>query len=179
MYQRLNLSVGTVAIVAIIIFTGCAGIDYQDVTVNKDVPGIRYYRPATYILVVPDYDKSAAKVSLWHGPDTSRVYAADPYSWFASNKTLIEFTGGMLSKVSSEADSTKLPETLITAATEISKATLDQLAKQTQVAAALARAGAAALLRPQTAAEPLPIPIFLFVANEQGIVQIFPEKEKQ
>lgn len=56
---------------------GCAGIDFKDAT-KPETNGIRYYKPASYILVTPDYDKGIAKIAYFAGPDTSRLYAADP-----------------------------------------------------------------------------------------------------
>jgi type IV pilus biogenesis protein CpaD/CtpE len=53
--------------------SGCAGIDYSKA--GPDTEGIRYYRPTTYILVAPDYEKSAAKVTLIHGPGTEGATA--------------------------------------------------------------------------------------------------------
>ena len=157
---------------------GCAGIDFskaEDSHEGRRSNGIRYYRPATYLLITPDYEQKAAKVTLWHGPDTSVTYVADPYAWFAKNTTVMEFENGMLQKVSSEADSTKVAETTIKAAVEVTKETLDQLAKQAQVAAALARAGAAALLREEPGGGRVATPpIFLFFASEDGLVQVYP-----
>ena len=153
---------------------GCAGVDFAKSNPDQKLHptnGIRYYRPATYFLITPDYEKSAARVELWRGPDTSEPYTAKPFAWFAGNTTLLEFEKGMLSKVSSEADSTKFAETLIKATVEVTKEMLDQLAKQAQVAAALAKAGAAARLKEEKGKEP---PIFLFVASEQGIKQVYP-----
>ena len=159
---------------------GCAGIDFSKAEDNQEgrrSNGIRYYRPATYLLITPDYEQKAAKVTLWHGPDTSVTYVADPYAWFAKNTTLMEFENGMLKKVSSEADSTKVAETTIKAAVEVTKEMLDQLAKQAQVAAALAKAGAAALLREEPGGGKALTPaIFLFVASEDGLVQVYPPK---
>src|SRR5262245_2817163 len=153
-------------------FSGCAGIDYSKA--GPDAEGIRYYRPTTYLLVVPDYEKSAAKVTLIHGPDTSVPYAAKPYAWFATNKTNLEFANGMLTKVSSEAASAKLPQTVITAAVEVTKATLAEIAKKAEVAAALAKAGAAARMMPEVTPAPgdtPPPPVFLFVVTASGIEQ--------
>ena len=161
---------------------GCAGIDFgkaEDNPEGRGSNGIRYYRPATYVLIAPDYEQKAAKVTMWHGPDTSVTYVAKPYAWFAKNTTLMEFENGMLKKVTSEADSTKVAETTIKAAVEVTKEMLDQLAKQAQVAGALAKAGAAALLRdsPEQGKASTP-PIFLFMASEDGLVQVYPEKPR-
>src|SRR5262249_27225654 len=79
--QRLVLIFVALAIAAGL--SGCAGIDYSKA--GPGTKGIRYHRPTTYILVAPDYEKSAAKVTLIHGPDTSVAYAAKPYAWFATN----------------------------------------------------------------------------------------------
>jgi hypothetical protein len=137
--------------------TGCASTTYR-VADDPDTNGIRYYRPATYILVKPDYDKQQASVSFWNGPDTSHAYAADPSAWMATNTTELKFNRGMLTDVSSETDSTKVATETIAALGEVAKAVLDNAAK----AAALA---AAASVRTQPGAKP---PIFLFVAARDG-----------
>lgn len=155
-------------------FSSCAGTTFQTAS-SPQVNGIRYYRPASYLLVTPDYDKNSAKVSIFHGPDTSVPYAADPYSWFASNKSQIEFKNGMIDNISSEADSTKFAATTIGAVVAVTKQVLDQIAKEKELAAAIAKSGAAAMLKePDGKQEIPPPPIFLFMATAQGITQVYP-----
>jgi hypothetical protein len=161
----------TVVLVGLLLsMVGCAGTTFQQVTTSK-TNGIRYYRPASYILITPDYEQGAAKVTIFHGPDTSTSFAADPYSWVASNKTLIEFKNGMLEQVSSEADGTKVASTTLEAAVSVTKEILDKLAKQAELAAAMSKAGAAAMIKPDDMREPT---VFLFMATKEGLRQVYP-----
>lgn len=151
---------------------GCAGIDFVKASKGDD-NGIRYYRPASYFLVTPDYDTGSAKVTIVHAPDTSAVYAAAPYAWFASNKSLIEFDHGMLKTITATADGTKLPKTMIEATVAVAKTTLEELAKQKELALALAKAGAAARLGKTKEPPVVGLPVYLFKATPDGVKLIF------
>lgn len=144
---------------------GCAGVAYGT-AVEPATNGIRYYRPATYVLIQPDYENGRAKVEVVHGPDTDVAYAADPYCYFASNNTKLEFEGGMLKSVTNEADSTRLPKTILEAATALGKKFLEELAKAQELAAAAAMKSVH-----EQAGE---VPVFLFKVTATGFEQIFP-----
>jgi hypothetical protein len=163
-----------ILILAIATSFGCAGISYTKADANTN--GIRYYRPATYFLVTPDYETNSAHVESIELPDTSTTYAMDPYAWFAKNNTNIVFSKGMLSKIESDADSTKLPQTVIEAATAVAKETLTQLAKQAELAAKL-KGGGPGLLAPAERAKVEKPQVFLFMATAEGIVQVYPPKK--
>ena len=125
--------------------SGCAGISYKEASCYS-TNGLRYHPPATYVLVKPDYTRGAASVTLISAPDVTRTFAADPYAWFAYNKSTIQFKNGMLEKVESEADGTKLPKTMIEAGVAVGKETLDRIAQGKELALAAAKAGAVAAL---------------------------------
>lgn len=145
---------------------GCANTKFHKAT-DPTVNGIRYYRPATYILVKPDYEKGAASVTFFAGPDTSEPHAIDPFAFAAKNDTDIQLNHGMLSKVTSDTDSTKLAVDTLKAVGEVAKSAL-----QTAAAAA----GAAAMRAQEVERTPGPVepPIFLFKAGKDGFVQLFP-----
>ena len=160
-----------------LVHSSCAGTTFHQAS-SPQTNGIRYYRPASYLLISPDYEKSSAKVSIFHGPDTSIAYAADPYSWFASNKSQMEFKNGMLDNISSEADSTKFAATTIGAVVAVTKQVLDELAKEKELAAAMAKTGAAAMRKESDKEETAPPPIFLFMATAQGFTQVYPPSKR-
>jgi hypothetical protein len=168
MSMKLYVGILSSLVLLSIVSPGCAGVDYRKATEAK-TNGLRYYRPASYLLVKPDYEAKKAQVVLFHGPDTSTPYAASPYSWFAANNASLEFDKGMLTNVHSAADGTALPKSLIEAAVAVGKETLDAAA---QAAALAAAAGAAARVAP--ADEAAPPPIFLFMATAEGARQIYP-----
>jgi hypothetical protein len=147
---------------------GCASTAFRHAE-DPGVNGIRYYRPATYVLVKPDYEKQQASVTFWTGPDTSVPYAADPSATWATNTTELKFNRGMLSDVTTETDSTKIATETIAALGEVGKTVLENAAKAASLAA-----GAAALVSPEKGDEPPPV--FLFVAAADGqFRQLYPE----
>jgi hypothetical protein len=138
---------------------GCATTEYRKAS-DPNVNGIRYYRPATYMLVKPDYDKQQASVTFWSGPDTSVPYAVDPSAWAATNTTELKFNRGMLTDVSSAGDSTKIATETIGALGEVAKSVLEKAAKAASLAAA------ALIVSPEGGGEQPPI--FLFVTTTDG-----------
>lgn len=146
---------------------GCAGAHFKEAS-SPSVNGIRYYRPATYILIKPDYTKNTANITLWNGPDTSVPYAIDPYAYLATNSTDIEFDGGMLSKLTSNPDSTKFATDAIQAAVALGQEVL------TTAANVAAKAALAQKSTGQAPAAPPPAPVFLFVASSSGFHQLYP-----
>lgn len=146
----------------------CAGIRFRRAK-DPDTNGIRYYRPATYFLVTPDYEKGQATITLFHGPDTCRLFAAKPYAVLATNTSKLEFSGGMLSTVSTDSDATAIPRAIIQATASLAKSALDAAAKNAKLAAL----GAALVESPPTVAQQPPI--FLFVSSSDGgLSRVFP-----
>ena len=95
----------TVLIVALAtLATGCAGTVYKPALI-AETNGVRYYAPATYLLLKPDYKKSKVSVTVLTLPDTKQLYAVDTYSWMASNDTKVDFKNGMIQKSVSDTDS--------------------------------------------------------------------------
>lgn len=157
-------TLGTLAlpvVAALLPMTGCAGVKYR---VDDGVTdGIRYYRPATYLLIQPDYEKHTAKATFFHGPDISRAYVVKPFAWLSTNKTNLEFNAGMLSQVSNDSDSTKVPKAVIEAGSTL-------IQKALEAAAAKATPGVAAK-------GPESPQVFVFMLTESGVVQILGPKK--
>lgn len=149
---------------------GCAGIHFRAAT-TPSTNGIRYYRPLSYILIKPDYAKKAPSITVKSLPDTSRPYAADPYAVIATNASTMEFTGGILTKVTTDSDGTKVATTAVNTAATVGAKLIENAAESRQVALALAKAGAAASRGSASAGEP---PVFLFVATDDGVQQLYP-----
>ncbi len=143
-------------IVLVLGITGCAETKFY-ANVTKDTNGIRYYLPATYILIKPDYTKGEANVTYWIGPDTTALYAADVYAFASTNTTELQFERGYLISASSQIDTTKVASDAIAALDELAKAVLTTAAKSAQ----LATAGAAR--EPEK-----PPQIYLFVVGTDG-----------
>lgn len=163
---------GRVALLAaaLVLQPACAGISFKRAADPK-TNGIRYYRPATYFLVQPDYAKGQASVTTFHGPDTCQLFAAKPYAFLATNTSKIEFTGGMLSTVSTDSDATAIPRAVIQATAAVSKELLEIAAK----GAKLSAMGAALVAEDKTAAGVSRPPIFLFVSDSSGgFAQVYP-----
>lgn len=118
--------------------TGCART-YFHANVNKDTNGIRYYLPATYILIKPDYTKGEANVTYWTGPDTTTLYAADPFAFAASNTSKFVYERGYLTSASSIVDPTKVASEAISALDDLAKGILTTAAKGAQLAALRAK----------------------------------------
>jgi hypothetical protein len=125
---------------------GCAQTVFQPVSTTGNparddgkVAGIRYYRPATYILIRPDYAKGKAEVVVFTGPDTSTLYAAKPESWLATNTANLTFDKGVLTQVVSKPDSTKFAVDVIGATSAVVTKALEAAAASAKAAAASAR----------------------------------------
>jgi len=136
--------------------TGCAETKFY-ANVTPDTNGIRYYLPATYILIKPDYTKGEANVTYWIGPDTAALYAADPYAFASTNTTELQFERGYLTSASSQIDTSKVASDAIAALGDLAKAVLTTAAKSAQLAAAA----------PAREAEKPP-QIYLFVVGTDG-----------
>jgi|GEM_PF-5452739 len=151
-------------LIFILTLPGCAHTHFG-VAKKETTNGIRYYRPATYILITPDYEKGKASVNLWHGPDTSKSYVINPWSIASTNDTQIEFNRGMLSKVTNNADSTKIAQHAIASGAEVLKKALDTATSAAKVSAA-ASLDRNAVSGPDT--------IYLFKVTDTKIVQLYP-----
>lgn len=167
--QWTALAVSMLPLVAVGV--GCAKTTYREAT-SASSDGVRYYAPATYLLVKPDYKKSMASLTLLTLPDTKQLYAVDSYSWMASNETKIDFKNGMIKKSVSDMDSVKVPTAAIEGLATIAKAALDAAAAQAKIAAAAS--GAQMLPSPKPAAPKAP-PVFLYYVEGTSLTCVFPE----
>lgn len=138
--------------------TGCSATKFY-ANVTPKTNGIRFYLPATYILIKPDYTKGEANVTYWTGPDTAVLYAADPYAFASTNTTELQFERGFLTSASSQIDTSKVAADAIAALDDLAKEALTTASKQAQKAAT-------------TAAKEAPVPqIYLFVVGSDGKLQ--------
>lgn len=147
---------------------GCAGTTYKPATA-PETNGVRYYAPATYLLLAPDYKKSKVSISVLTLPDTSQLYAVDTYSWLASNNTKLDFKNGMIQKSVSDNDSVKVPKAAIEGLAAVAKAALDTAAAQAKAAAT---ASGARLQESKGPSEPS---ILLYYVNGQTLTCVFPK----
>jgi hypothetical protein len=112
-------------VMAVGVLSGCSGVTFERVSSSNPSPnGIRYFRPATYLLVKPDYEKQSAKLEWVTLPDTSDAFTAAPFAFMATNTTELEFKGGLLTKMDSDTDSSAVPKAAIKALDEIVKASI-------------------------------------------------------
>lgn len=146
---------------------GCANTTFK-VAAHGETNGIRYFAPASFILIKPDYTKSTATVEFLTLPDTTRLFAVDTYSWLASNNTKIDFTNGMIAKAVSDTDSVKVPVATLQAIS----ASVQQAMKAAAAAAAASAAKSAA--RKKTTLPPAAPPVFLFYNTGTTLTQIYP-----
>jgi hypothetical protein len=123
-FSRLHIAFPLLALYLV----GCAGVDYSDVNAPKDdrdARGLRYYDSSPYLLVQTD-NQGGLSSQFMYLPDLSKKRQAHPYSFLASNTTTLNFTNGILTDSSSDADSSVVPVALIkgleTAATAAVKA---------------------------------------------------------
>ena len=152
--------------------SGCASTSYRVATSPK-VNGVRYYAPATYILVKPDYEHAKASVTFLTLPDTSQLYAVDTYAWMATNKTKIDFDKGMIAKIATELNAAKIPKDIVEASAEIGKQLLAVAASKAALAATM---GAARAVRAESSGPGVVdrTPVFLFYSTGTDLVQVFP-----
>jgi hypothetical protein len=148
--------------------SGCAETKFKVVNashgtpVDKNTNGIRYYAPTTYILIKPDYKNGKAELIVFNAPDTTTTYAADPQAWMASHNTELSFQNGMLTKVLSHPNSTKVAVDTVNALSAIASKGLE--------AAAAAAKAASMRDRPEDA-EPT---IYLFRLESNGTLASIP-----
>ena len=158
-----------ICLTGLMLTLGCAGATFKKVSADGSTNGIRYYRPATYVLVKPDYDKGTASVSFMTMPDTSQAYSIDPYAYAATNTTDVEFNKGMLSGMTSDADSTKIAADGVAALSQVAQSVLTTAAKSAELAAAARVAEAKGQGNP-------PPPVFLYVVTGDSVKQLYPPK---
>lgn len=161
---RLSLPIAAAGLVG----AGCAQTTYRPASAGTN--GIRYYAPATYILVKPDYENAKASVTFLTLPDTEQLYAVDSCSWMATNKTKIEFKNGMIAKSTSEIDGTKIPKAVLQASAAVGKELLAVAASTAKLAATTGAARAAQIDAPAAGGPP----IFLFYSHGDRLTQVFP-----
>ena len=94
--------------------TACAGLNVTPVFDDTSANGIRYYEPATFLLVYSDAAGSV-KTEIITLPDTTRKMVAKPHTVLAKNKQVLSFSNGMLTQSDQEADSTAIPSAVISA----------------------------------------------------------------
>lgn len=155
MFSQVSLSKWWLWVVLVFVVAGCAQTKFYG-NANKETNGIRYYLPATYILIKPDYTKGEANVTYWIGPDTTTLNAADPYAFVSTNTTELQYERGYLISASSQVDTTKVASDAIAALDDLAKAVLATAAKGAQLAAA-----------PAAMEESVP-QIYLFVVGTDG-----------
>src|SRR5262249_5006439 len=108
-----------------LLLAACSGVTFERVSDSNPSPnGIRYFRPATYLLVKPDYEKQSATLQWVTIPDTSTAFTATPYAFMATNTTELEFTKGLLTKMDSDTASSAAPKAAIKALDEIVQASI-------------------------------------------------------
>ena len=161
--RRLRL----VATIGVTLFTGCAGTKYR-LAETADTNGIRYYAPATYILVKPDYEHAKANVTFLTLPDTTHTYAVDTWAWLAKNDTAIDFKDGMISKSVTTTNSVKIPIALVEASAAVGQKLLEVAASKAALAASAARAQR---IETMTKVEP----VFLFYFDGTQLFQVYPQ----
>jgi hypothetical protein len=115
------------------VLAGCADTTFK-VAAKADTNGVRYYAPTTYVLVKPDYVKGKAEVVVFNAPDTTTTYAAKPRSWLAKHNTELSFQNGMLTKVLSNPDSTKVAVDTVGALSTIASKGLEAAAAAAKAA---------------------------------------------
>ena len=113
-----------IAAIAMAVFlSACAGTSVKHVSEERDheESGIRYYEPAPFLLVYSDARGNlVSKVIIM--PDLTRMRSVDPYAYFASNKTTLNFTNGILTQGKSVVDETIIPKAAFEAAKAIAGA---------------------------------------------------------
>lgn len=158
---------GVLMILPSISLQGCAGVDYG-IANSANCNGIRYYRPATYALIMPDYEANTASVSFFEAPDTRKAYLIKPYAFMAQNNTSIVFKDGLLSSTSTKSDSTKIIKSAVEATAELAKKGLGLAAKQSQLASMFAAA-----LKAETTTS-AKANLYLLMLSETGWKQVYP-----
>jgi hypothetical protein len=123
MNQRI---LSTIALAGLL--SGCAGMTLREAA-SPNTNGIRYFRPATYVLVKPDYVNASASLTFFQVADTSKTFAIAPYSFMANNTTEIAFTDGILTKLDSQFESTAVAKSVADTVRDVVKAALDTAAK--------------------------------------------------
>lgn len=108
-------------VVALVLgLVGCAGVH---VTPGDSGKGIRYYRSAPYLLAYTD-NNGGIKTELVYLPDTHQVFAAYPYSIFATANTTFDFEGGLLRTGEAEVDTGVIPRAVVSALEKIATASI-------------------------------------------------------
>jgi len=88
--------------------------------VIKDKTGIRYSLPAPHLFFNPQPDGTVS-VEVKYLPDPDNTYTLNIASYFSSATFDVKLIDGMLTTVSFDADSSKIPTEALTAAAELQK----------------------------------------------------------
>lgn len=171
---RRPLALGAALTLCLLLAGGCSGVTFKRV-VDQDTDGIRYFRPATYLLIKPDYEKQTASLEWVALADTEQAYAAKPYAFMATNTTELTFANGLLTKVTADANSSAVPKAAIEAINELVKSALQTAAKAAVAAGGFTVSGKA----PDKTVSPSPEnSVFLFKVvsdgGQQVVKQLYP-----
>ena len=102
---------------AVVLTAACARISVSRLASDKDfVEGIRFYRPAPYLLVTAN-DKGALQVSLIYLPKTSEEYVIQFKSGLGSADMKFKLDGGWNLTDFGETRDSKIPELVTSLAT--------------------------------------------------------------
>jgi hypothetical protein len=83
--------------------------------IDAKLCGLRYYRPAPYLLVYST-GKGTVSWEIHYLPEPATLATAKPYNFLASLSAKLEFTEkGTLSSITEEADSTAVPKAILEA----------------------------------------------------------------
>ena len=112
-----------VAALAVSLLVSCAGLRVNEVNHDREASGIRYYQRAPFLLVYTD-NSGGLKSEIHFLPDTRKLMSAEPYALFATNKTSLEFSGGVLTKGEAEVDTAVIPKAALAALEKTAAATI-------------------------------------------------------
>jgi hypothetical protein len=102
---------------ATLLAAGCATVVHRPLSGNEDDAdrGIRYYNSSPYVLV---YANAAGGITaqIEYLPDPYKLMSAKPTQWLSSLDTRLEFTNGVLTQADTTADTSVVPEAILTAA---------------------------------------------------------------
>ena len=106
------------AVLVIIVFSGCATIVTHNADLEKHPKGIRVYPPRVYLMIETD------KAFLVFLPDYQNAYDIKPRTIIAKNKFSITIKNGQITSLTSDVDTTAvvdLLKELVSTAGEVAK----------------------------------------------------------
>lgn len=104
----------------IVLLSGCT-TTLSGKPATKDTTGIRYSLPAPHIFLNPQPDGTVV-VEVRYLPDPQNTYSLNLSSYLSTATFKVELVDGMLTQVSLDSDSSKIPAESVAAATELQKA---------------------------------------------------------